>query len=186
MLSRNARQLLRKVTSCGNIQEGRLASTCYHTRVPTTYPIVLRSSGRVFSSATDNTGADAGDIGDKKKKSLRDSVNRIKGDQTEESESDSGSGNTDSSKEGPSFLSTAWDELQSTWNELVESDKPKDIDKQIHVSQPGKASDDDDEAAKQYDLMVIDPQEHLNAFERIQKRLSEAPIIQGTSFLSLH
>jgi len=119
-----------------------------------------------------------------KKKSLRDSVNRITGDNNnndndnrehkdnDESKSDS------KNKNGVSFLSTAWEELQVTWTDLIESDKPQDIDKKIHVSHPGNSSDDDNEAAKQYELMIIDPQDHMNAFERIQKRLSDAPIIQ--------
>lgn len=51
-------------------------------------------------------------------------------------------------------------------------------------SKPNYANDD--EAADKYeaykgskDIMVIDPAEHLSAWERMERRLRDAPIIQG-------
>jgi import inner membrane translocase subunit TIM44 len=76
-----------------------------------------------------------------------------------------------------------------TWQELLDSNKPKDINKKIsdiHKSSSQANSrggaEGDEEAANKYQgttaIMVIDESENLNTFERIQKRLSEAPIIQ--------
>ena len=52
------------------------------------------------------------------------------------------------------------------------------------MSKPGNASEDDNEAADKYEgttaVMIIDEAENLNAYERIQRRLSEAPLIQGS------
>ena len=85
---------------------------------------------------------------------------------------------------GASFLDT----LSQTWEELVASGKPKDINKKLGTPETdGKPHyEDDDEAADKYeqykgstDIMVIDPEEHLSAWERMEKRLKDAPIIQG-------
>ena len=47
----------------------------------------------------------------------------------------------------------------------------------------GEVPEDDDAAADKYEgstaIMVIDEEEHLTAWERMQRRLSDAPIIQG-------
>jgi import inner membrane translocase subunit TIM44 len=123
---------------------------------------------------------------DKKKDSLRDTVNRLKGD----AESSSSSSSSSSSAETNEMFSKAADAfssftstLTSTWEDLLNSSKPNDINKQIHQSHPGFSSDDDNEAADKYEgssaVMIIEEKENLNAFERIQRRLSDAPIIQG-------
>jgi hypothetical protein len=53
----------------------------------------------------------------------------------------------------------------------------------MHESKAGDVSQDDNEAADKYEgttaMMVIDETENLTAYERIQERLKEAPIIQG-------
>jgi len=85
-----------------------------------------------------------------------------------------------------STLQTFSSSISETWDELLNSSKPKDINKKmsdIHRSMPGSTTDDDHEAAEKYKgstaVMVIDEDDvTMNAFERIQKRLSEAPIIQ--------
>lgn len=117
----------------------------------------------------------------KDKQSLRDTVNRLKGDKESEQSSSS------EQNELFSKLADSWSSfttsLSDTWQELLNSNKPQDINKKLHTSKPGSASDDDNEAADKYEgtsaIMVINEEENLNAFERIQKRLSEAPIIQG-------
>lgn len=85
---------------------------------------------------------------------------------------------------GASFLGTVSD----TWGELVASGRAQDINKKIGGRAGGDGPNyaDDDEAADAYesykgsrDIMVIDPQEHLNAWERMERRLRDAPIIQG-------
>lgn len=117
----------------------------------------------------------------KEKGSLRDTVNRIKGDKESEQFS------LPEQSEFFSKLADSWStfstSLSDTWQELLNSNKPQDINKKLHQSKPGSSSDDDNEAADKYEgttaIMIINEDENLNAFERIQKRLSEAPIIQG-------
>jgi import inner membrane translocase subunit TIM44 len=117
----------------------------------------------------------------KDKQSLRDTVNRLKGDK-ESNQSSASEQNELFSKVADSWSSFTTS-LSDTWQELLNSNKPQDINKKLHTSKPGSASDDDNEAADKYEgtsaIMVINEEENLNAFERIQKRLSEAPIIQG-------
>lgn len=178
MLVNNLRGVVVRAVRKSSIVKNASFNSSFHNN-----RIVASLSGKHFLSTSSNTNSnneinedgnnnDSSKDGGEKKKSLRDSVNRITGD-SEGSEKEDFKIPT-----VPSFFSQAWEEVQKTWEELKDSDKPEDIDKKIHVSQPGKASDDDDEAARQYDLMVIDPEDHMNAFERIQKRLSDAPIIQ--------
>jgi len=118
----------------------------------------------------------------KEKESLRDTVNRLKGDDKESERVSSPEQNEFFSKLADSW-STFSSSLSDTWQELLNSNKPQDINKKLHTSKPGSASDDDNEAADKYEgttaIMIINEDENLNAFERIQKRLSEAPIIQG-------
>lgn len=120
---------------------------------------------------------------EKKKESLHDTVNRLKGEkEADTSNQTSAETNEMFSKFADTFGSFSAS-LSETWNELVNSNKPKDINKKLHESRPGSVDDDDNEAADKYEgttaIMIIDEDENLNAFERIQKRLSEAPIIQG-------
>ena len=81
------------------------------------------------------------------------------------------------------------DAVSETWQELVASGQPKDINKKIGSPAGGEGRPNyanDDEAADKYeaykgskDIMLIDPEEELSAWERMQKRLTDAPIIQG-------
>jgi len=85
---------------------------------------------------------------------------------------------------GNSFLDT----VSRTWDDLVASGRPKDINKKIGTpSADGTDANyaDDDEAADKYeeykgskDIMLIDPEDHLSAWERMERRLRDAPIIQ--------
>ena len=119
-----------------------------------------------------------------KKDSLRDTVNRLKDDKEADSTTSSTSPEFDEffrkvSDTASSFSSS----LADTWDELLNSSKNTDINKKIHESRPGSAADDDNEAADKYEgstaIMIIDEEENLNAYERMQRRLSEAPIIQN-------
>ena len=70
------------------------------------------------------------------------------------------------------------EQLAKTCNELLQSVQRKDINKKIYpVDTPMHPSDN-----KYYDghleLMVINPSENLTVWERMQKRLTDAPIIQ--------
>ena len=126
-----------------------------------------------------------------KKKDLRESIeklksedasNKTKGDQPEmdprlERFSDAAA----------SFI----DSLSQTWKDLVSAGAPKDINKKIGMPEVSNTPNygNDDEAADKYeeykgskDIMVVDPQEHLSAWERMERRLKDAPIIQGMFF----
>ncbi len=86
---------------------------------------------------------------------------------------------------GTSFLQT----VSQTWDDLIASGQAKDINKKIGNAAPYSSEGvpdyrNDDAAADKYesykgnrDIMVIDPQEHLSAWERMERRLRDAPII---------
>ena len=140
----------------------------------------------------------------KKKKDLRESIERLKSSNNNNNDSD-GDENQQKKNEGEeggqnnphldklteigtSFLST----ISQTWDELIASGRATDINKKIGTPTP-QATDDgapnydnDDEAADKYEeykgsknIMVIDPEEHLSAWERMERRLRDAPIISG-------
>jgi len=126
------------------------------------------------------------------KESLRDTINRLKGEDDTNTANDGGGNSDKSDNQTDEILrnvSSAFDSfstsLSETWGELINSNQPKDVNKKIddwHTSRPGNVDDDDNEAADKYEgttaVMIIDESENLNAYERIQKRLSEAPLIQ--------
>mmetsp|Transcript_7450 Transcript_7450/g.13128 ORF Transcript_7450/g.13128 Transcript_7450/m.13128 type:complete len:500 (-) Transcript_7450:387-1886(-) len=133
----------------------------------------------------------------KKKKDLRESIERLKKDNNDDDDESSGKNEESSTMDSnphiekltsmsTSFLST----LSDTWEELVASGRAKDINKKIGTPSSSSSGDEpnygnDDEAADKYeeykgskDIMVIDPEEHLSAWERMERRLRDAPIIQ--------
>lgn len=122
--------------------------------------------------------------------SLRDAVNRAKAKEGEEIPEDSSSGD-DSTNEllhkARDTASSFFGAVSQTWSELLDSGKPRSINKRIHEPvrdlADGEVPEDDDAAADKYEgstaIMVIDEEEHLTAWERMQRRLSDAPIIQG-------
>ncbi len=77
-------------------------------------------------------------------------------------------------------LASTWDtfraELDTAWQELIRSGQSKDINKKIR---PEATSDGDQEYTGTVEIMVIDEAENLSAWQRMQRRLAEAPIIQG-------
>ena len=129
----------------------------------------------------------AGSSGD----SLRDAVNRAKAKDGEEIPDDSAASGDDSTNEllhkARDTASSFFDAVSQTWSELLDSGKPRSINKRIHEPvrdlADGEVPEDDDAAADKYEgstaIMVIDEEEHLTAWERMQRRLSDAPIIQG-------
>jgi mitochondrial import inner membrane translocase subunit TIM44 len=94
------------------------------------------------------------------------------------------SGNSNNDALGDIFRRTAdiWDnfkaELSSTWQDLVQSGERKSINKKI-VVHPTETADGDKPYTGRVDIMVLDPDLHLTAWERMQKRLTAAPIIQS-------
>lgn len=130
----------------------------------------------------------------KKKKDLRESVEKLKGDQSNKND-ESASADTSSTTDNEHLdklaliTSSFVTSLSETWNELIASGQAKDINKKIGSPSAGGNPNyaNDDEAADKYeeyagskDIMLIDPEEHLSAWERMEKRLRDAPIIQGT------
>mmetsp|Transcript_17364 Transcript_17364/g.20702 ORF Transcript_17364/g.20702 Transcript_17364/m.20702 type:complete len:494 (-) Transcript_17364:134-1615(-) len=132
-----------------------------------------KSNNNEDTSSTDKTHES------KDEQSFRETIEKLQGDDTTKNN------NTTSSSDASSLLSSFTSTLSQTWNELLESSEPNDINKKIidiQKSQPGQTTDDDHEAAEKYvgstAIMVIDEDENMGAYERIQRRLSEAPIIQ--------
>jgi import inner membrane translocase subunit TIM44 len=147
---------------------------------------------RLFSTSSTGTSTS-------KKKDLRESIERLKNESRDNpsggASANNDGGSSSSSIErnpyiekitsiGTSFL----DALSQTWDELVASGQAKDINKKIGTATPSSDGapnySDDDAAADRYetykgnrDIMVIDPEEHLSAWERMERRLRDAPII---------
>jgi len=117
--------------------------------------------------------------------SLRDAVNRIK---SKEENSCKDGVTLDESLKSDSYNVTLFDlaaktwklltsEFGLAWQDLTNAGVRKDINKKIHPIS------DTPEGKVMYtgpvDIMVIDESENLTAWERMQRRLTEAPIIQG-------
>ena len=153
-------------------------------------------AARYFSSALDkketttsqNTDTKAKDEVPKKEEeekeeeSLKDTVRRM---QQEKGGSAGGDDErvTDFLRQASSFWSTATEEVSQTWGELLRSGDRKDINKKI--GHPQDTADGDKEYTGPVAIMVIDESENLTAWERMQKRLTDAPVIQGKYILGL-
>jgi len=75
--------------------------------------------------------------------------------------------------------------VSQTWGELLRSGDRKDINKKIAGAHPHDTADGDKEYTGPVAIMVIDESENLTAWERMQKRLTDAPVIQGKYILGL-
>jgi hypothetical protein len=108
--------------------------------------------------------------------SLKDTVRRM---QREKSGGDDATDErvNDFMRQASDFWSTATEEVGQTWNELLRSGERKDINKKI--GHPQDTMDGDTEYSGPVSIMVIDESENLTAWERMQKRLTDAPVIQG-------
>jgi len=73
------------------------------------------------------------------------------------------------------YWDTFKEEVGHTWQQLIKSGERKSINKKIH---PVETAGGDAPYTGPVDIMVIDESEHLTAWERMQKRLTKAPIIQ--------
>ena len=119
-------------------------------------------SGATAESASEN----------EEKPSLKDTVNRIKGDGHPD---DSNPAFDDMLRKAADWWSDFRSEINKTWRELLQSGERKSINKKIT---PVATAEGDKPYDGPVDIMVIDPSEHLTAWERMQRRLTEAPIIQ--------
>jgi hypothetical protein len=118
---------------------------------------------------------------DKKAESFEDTVKRMQNDGKKLKSPDD-----DTSPHLDGFLRKAADswaavsqELGTAWQELLKSGERKDINKKI--GHPEATAEGETEYTGPVEIMVIDESENLSAWERMQLRLTEAPIIQGMS-----
>jgi import inner membrane translocase subunit TIM44 len=143
---------------------------------------VVTATTRTFATTADTKNHEEAS-------SLKETVERLQNEKVgkakHEKETNKGSEATESSAKIDSgdFLRKAadtWDlfktEIAATWKDLVKSGERKCINKKIH---PTETAGGDAPYTGPVDIMVIDPSEHLTAWERMQKRLTEAPIIQS-------
>jgi len=117
---------------------------------------------------------------------LRGSINRLLGKEESETTSDTRfSSSNETLNNAGEYWSTFSTEVSKTWQELLDSGKPSSINKKLRSESdaPSTSTSDDtdsDSATPAYDgpssLMLVD--EKLGTWEKMQKRLSEAPIIQ--------
>jgi mitochondrial import inner membrane translocase subunit TIM44 len=112
--------------------------------------------------------------------SFEDTIKRMKGEDVDKSDSSSKMVDTDSIvRKAAEAWSTFAAEVGATWQELVRSGERKSINKKLHNAHPEATAEGDKPYTGPVDIMIIDPSEHLTAWERMQKRLTDAPIIQN-------
>ena len=114
------------------------------------------------------------------KESLQDTINRMKQKEGKDQEGDNGNEQFDSVLRN---VADKWsifsEEVGKTWGELLKSGDRKDINKKLVSHHPEDTAEGEAPYTGTVDIMVIDPNEHLTAWERMQRRLTEAPIISG-------
>jgi mitochondrial import inner membrane translocase subunit TIM44 len=129
------------------------------------------------------------------KPSLKETVERLQRENDGSNAAENGATSESSQKSNPSGnndvafgdilrrTADVWDklksELSSTWQDLVQSGERKSINKKIVVHHPTETAAGDAPYTGRVDIMVLDPDLHLTAWERMQKRLTAAPIIQS-------
>lgn len=143
--------------------------------------ISLSPSTRTFSATADSKKDDS-------KPSLKETVERLQNETKSSATGDAFTAENKSSQSSTAasndFLRKAadvWDgfrvEVSAAWQDLVRSGERKSINKKI--LHPSETEGGDAPYTGPVQIMVIDPSEHLTAWERMQKRLQEAPIIQS-------
>ena len=154
-------------------------------------------ASRLFASSSQDNPTATTTTTTTKKKDLRESIERLKGESKDNgaegasSTSSSDDGNNPYVEKLSSIGSNFLDTLSQTWEELIASGQAKDINKKIGTVHPTNSDGNtapnyanDDAAADKYesyagsrDIMLIDPIEQLTAWERMQRRLRDTPII---------
>lgn len=108
--------------------------------------------------------------------SLEETIKQMKGDSEEKSTNSSESIATNKTlRQLASYWIAFTDEVSKAWDELIRSGERKSINKKIH---PVATKEGDAPYVGPVDVMIIEQAEQLTAWERMQKRLSKAPIIQ--------
>lgn len=152
---------------------------------------------RQFASKSSDTEDDETTT-EPKKKDLRESIERLKKESSDSSSDESDSSGKEETESNPhiekftQLSSSFFNQISQTWDELISSGQATDINKKIGTPNSSTNSDEpnyanDDEAADKYEeykgsknIMVIENAEELSAWERMERRLRDAPIISGT------
>ena len=122
---------------------------------------------------------------EKSGESLRDTVNRMK-QKKKDGDDDNNTSDEVPTKDDDNkdFLHKAadyWDsfmaEVGLAWQDLIKAGERKDINKKL--KRPEATAAGDQAYTGPVEIMVIDESEHLTAWERMQRRLTDAPIIQN-------
>lgn len=113
-----------------------------------------------------------------KKESLEETIRRMQSsnDSTTNHQTSS-TGTEDVLRKAREHWSMFTEEVSKTWEELLRSGDRKDINKKLSLHRPEDTAEGDQPYTGSVDIMVIDEQEKLTAWERMQRRLAEAPII---------
>ena len=124
---------------------------------------------RYFSSAKE----------ERKSTSLKDTVNRIQNDDNNNNDGNTSTSNNNNPADTiwpkiAEYMDVAKTEINLAWTELLKSGERKDINKKIH---PVATEEGEAPYTGPVDILVIDPSENLTAWERMQRRLTDAPII---------
>ena len=162
------------------IQQRSLATTT--TRLSN--PLVLR---RPFTASANNkTGnQDEQSSSSSKNDTFADTIHRLSGkkDSSSNENGSSSSANPGDNNEMFRKVASVWDglqkEVQLAWKDLLASGQRKDINKKIVKTHPHNTPGGDAPYTGPVDLVIIDPSENLTAWERMQKRLADTPIIAG-------
>jgi len=149
---------------CSSSSDKKSTSTSTSTSTPT-------SSHTSEAKDNENSPKDEGE-------KLKDTVRRMQ----QEGSGINSDGDTidprfyDSIRQASDLWSNVTEEVGKTWGELLRSGERKDINKKIRHPEDTVAGEQ--EYTGPVDIMVIDESENLTAWERMQKRLTEAPVIQ--------
>jgi import inner membrane translocase subunit TIM44 len=135
--------------------------------------VYLQQKPLVCTFSTDSKKKENKDASDGD--SLRDAIHRLKQEKDDDDDDNVNISSNDFFRKAADLFDAAKAEIALTWQELVNAGKPKSINKKIH---PTETAEGNAEYTGSVEIMVIDESEHLTAWERMQRRLAEAPIIQ--------
>lgn len=140
---------------------------------------------RYFSSASQETKKEdtqqqrqQHDDEPSKEESLKDTVRRMGGKHNAGKDDNFDPRVNDFLNKASSTWSAFSEEVGKAWGELLRSGERKDINKKLR--HPEDTVEGEREYTGPVQIMVIDESEHLTAWQRMQMRLTEAPVIQGT------
>lgn len=149
--------------------------------------LAFHTSAASMQQDKPNDSKKAAAANDETTESLQDTIERLKATTKDADETKNSSADADTKGDAMRKAASIWDtfrsEVSDTWNDLLESEQSQSINKKIH---PTESADGDAPYTGPVDIMVIDEAEQLTAWERMQKRLTDAPIIQDMLTRSEH